>query len=1349
MVRFHFEFCGHTREDRAFKHTFQHHYIHVLFFKQAKKLACTLWSTAIASFGKGSEKRLSFLKFNLILTPKTNFLKFFLASLSSRLRNWEILGADINACEKGGVGKSALMIAIKQDDVETFDLLLELGAKPALLTGPAQHSKMSALHYAAERSKLDFARKLLAAGCPADVSGVEAADPGLWTPLHSASLRASDEMIGLLLDHGANIDAKTKNGSTPLALAARHYKISTVRYLLSRKANVNTQDISGATPLLQACVVGATPVAKLLIEVGKADMTIKNTAGATALDEADRKDMWECALYVWSAGCESGALKTAKGLGPVKWTRPRILGQPSLTHLDSKTTSASSIASSKTRTEAGNVNKAILNQQNPSTGSILRAVPLSRPPTPRYGSTAVSLGSHLYVFGGRGYPEGVKTYNADKAFQNEDDDPEEGQLEEIVEPFSHFDFYRLNLESLRYRTLVPSDAKKSSINIQMSRSKLPPEVEVSEDGLSVKCVDDDLEDAEPVCVVAATPFVRSDGFSYFEVDVIHPGTRSITAVGIVEKDTYASDKMPGWARESIGYHADDACAFHNTGWGRQWGKRFGAGDVVGCGIIWDTGEVFYSLNGEFLGVAYRATTSAQYYAAVGFRNALAHVKMNFGAKPFVFDLRAPSLQWERLPTSEKEFGHHSPFEIFNLMDDSLVLLGSGRTTMDGNYWVWKNNKWTACVAGGERPFIFSQYSFTVIGDAIYVLIHHNSMGQLSQVYPNLPVLLRLHFSDDYKAARPDYDSDDEEIVGEDDGTDEENATEEKTEETENEETTKAGQEASKSTASASKAESMDVCDDSTPKAKAIPSMLKAKWQQIFPKPSSITIPQEHIDNWFHAHKIIASEFKNATIEGVDGKLCFVSKNSLALMDPETFEIEVKAFEGAVPPVDKFSTVVVGSHIETFGGWDQHSQRNEVNILDTRTARWYPPHVLGISPRPRNHHFAASVTVKDPSLLRSAAARSLDKENETASTSASSLSASSAPVASNPEENHSKTLIVHAYGWNGCNYIDDVEILSLQNKEPANRLISLLQPCERQGQAGVVNFKFTDSDGSVKWFSTSTIVACARASGFKQEILSRESTNGSLTIEIPAGKYPLYSFVAFLKFLHDDRADFDVDKDGARIFVKLVEAYAPEHSKRVVEALVLTRLNIRSRMSTDMEWAFNQDVFSDVTFQAVSAATGETHTIKAHKCILIARSSYFQSLFTGGLAESQLDTIKIEDADYEPFRLVIHYLYTESLDLEAASEYITDVFMLACKYAIENLKSQVESILAYNLSIENAASLFILADSHQSESLKKTCAKFIANNFEQVSLTPEYLESSQSIFEYIQPHLAKVELRRAQ
>jgi ankyrin repeat protein len=56
-------------------------------------------------------------------------------------------------------------------------------------------------------------------------------------------------MVEFLISHGANINAKTDRGSTPLHLAAEQGHKDIVKLLIDKGANINVKDVYGRTPL--------------------------------------------------------------------------------------------------------------------------------------------------------------------------------------------------------------------------------------------------------------------------------------------------------------------------------------------------------------------------------------------------------------------------------------------------------------------------------------------------------------------------------------------------------------------------------------------------------------------------------------------------------------------------------------------------------------------------------------------------------------------------------------------------------------------------------------------------------------------------------------------------------------------------------------------------------------------------------------------------------------------------------------------------------------------------------------------------------------------------------------------
>jgi hypothetical protein len=155
--------------------------------------------------------------------------------------------------------------------------------------------------------------------------------------------------------------------------------------------------------------------------------------------------------------------------------------------------------------------------------------------------------------------------------------------------------------------------------------------------------------------------------SYFEVSILEPpavsddatgtglrppntrpvipntNTSECVAVGLANHDFSLHTRMPGWDPNSFGYHGDDGGLFHASGsMVQQYGPAYGVGDVVGCGIDFLKGHLFYTLNGKYLGAAFSNLSTAvlqqDWFPVVGLdSNCLVHC--NFGCeKPFCFDL---------------------------------------------------------------------------------------------------------------------------------------------------------------------------------------------------------------------------------------------------------------------------------------------------------------------------------------------------------------------------------------------------------------------------------------------------------------------------------------------------------------------------------------------------------------------------------------------------------------------------------------------------------------------------------------------------------------------------------------
>jgi ankyrin repeat protein len=110
---------------------------------------------------------------------------------------------------------------------------------------------------------------------------VKAIDPAGSAPLHHAAGFGSVEVVTLLLDAGADVNATNRRGSTPLFWAIDDE--AKVRLLLARGARVNHRQVEGRTPLYQAASMGSGHgVMRVLIAAG-ADPNTPIANGRTPL----------------------------------------------------------------------------------------------------------------------------------------------------------------------------------------------------------------------------------------------------------------------------------------------------------------------------------------------------------------------------------------------------------------------------------------------------------------------------------------------------------------------------------------------------------------------------------------------------------------------------------------------------------------------------------------------------------------------------------------------------------------------------------------------------------------------------------------------------------------------------------------------------------------------------------------------------------------------------------------------------------------------------------------------------------------------------------------------------------
>ena len=113
-----------------------------------------------------------------------------------------------------------------------------------------------------------------------------------------------------LLDRGAAIDARDREGKTALSLAAEANKLAVMKLLLERGADVNVRAVDGSTPLFEAAEQDRGAAIELLLE-GGADPNLPGRNGVRPLAAAAYNGSADSVAALLKYGADPNALDDA------------------------------------------------------------------------------------------------------------------------------------------------------------------------------------------------------------------------------------------------------------------------------------------------------------------------------------------------------------------------------------------------------------------------------------------------------------------------------------------------------------------------------------------------------------------------------------------------------------------------------------------------------------------------------------------------------------------------------------------------------------------------------------------------------------------------------------------------------------------------------------------------------------------------------------------------------------------------------------------------------------------------------------------------------------------------------
>ncbi|XP_028386819.1 2-5A-dependent ribonuclease [Phyllostomus discolor] len=161
-------------------------------------------------------------------------------------------------------------------------------------TGKASGDKDRLLIKAVREGDKERVQQLLEDGADVNFHGEE----GGWSPLHNAVKMRREDIVHLLLRHGADPRLRKRNGATPFIVAGIVGHMGLLELLLSKGAQVNERDHHGFTAFMEAACYGEVEALRFLYENGAEvnlgretmeDQKKLKKGGATALMDAAKQ----------------------------------------------------------------------------------------------------------------------------------------------------------------------------------------------------------------------------------------------------------------------------------------------------------------------------------------------------------------------------------------------------------------------------------------------------------------------------------------------------------------------------------------------------------------------------------------------------------------------------------------------------------------------------------------------------------------------------------------------------------------------------------------------------------------------------------------------------------------------------------------------------------------------------------------------------------------------------------------------------------------------------------------------------------------------------------------------------
>eukprot|EP00316_Scyphosphaera_apsteinii_P012463 CAMPEP_0119320514 /NCGR_PEP_ID=MMETSP1333-20130426/52684_1 /TAXON_ID=418940 /ORGANISM="Scyphosphaera apsteinii, Strain RCC1455" /LENGTH=424 /DNA_ID=CAMNT_0007327253 /DNA_START=169 /DNA_END=1443 /DNA_ORIENTATION=+ len=171
---------------------------------------------------------------------------------------------------------------------------------------------------------------------------------------------------------------------------------------------------------------------------------------------------------------------------------------------------------------------------------------------------------------------------------------------------------------------------------ELDTASVPRYLVVTKDKLQVRYVGKANHFEDVGAIRSNWPCPQRCFLYYYEATVLDSGARGCLAIGLAEGGCQLN-RPPGWESSSYAYHGSSGKKHFESEQGEPYGPGFVSGDVIGCGLLCLRREIFFTKNGQHLGVAF-CNVSSDLYPTVGLHSPAEALALNFGAECFKFDV---------------------------------------------------------------------------------------------------------------------------------------------------------------------------------------------------------------------------------------------------------------------------------------------------------------------------------------------------------------------------------------------------------------------------------------------------------------------------------------------------------------------------------------------------------------------------------------------------------------------------------------------------------------------------------------------------------------------------------------